>query len=507
MSFDRSELSHNGVIVKTSFCFTDPISVRGKAFQLIRAISLIFIPLVGMAIYATIMFSSSVTSVSEMNDVKKQIVHAQEIGDLIHALQLERAKVVFAIQMKTMFLLKTSFDETDEKSKMLRHWPYCDYKSNVDLLMHFDEHRDEMLNTSGSTFTEIAFYGRLNKYFITCLIESTNQISIGHLWRHFVAYKMLLRAKENIGIVLSYGIVYYVNGNLSEENYNILQRNDALAFDHIETFQQYSDSQPSGNTSTSRTVLEDVEVFRQGYQTNTFSNPSANKGSEFYSVMLKYLEILVEAKSEVMEHILIQNQQRTDQSVSALIIASISFVFVIIMAPVLFCLTYRMTTSIQNYAMEASMKSRQLRLEKQRADDLLYQMMPRSVAQQLKLNKTVNAEYYENVTVYFSDIVGFTTLCASCSPLEVVAFLNKLYHFFDDCLDLYDVYKVETIGDAYMVVSGLPQRNGITHVSEVAVMAVELLLGVRDFQIPHLPDRCLQLRIGIHTGEVIIIYR
>lgn len=76
------------------------------------------------------------------------------------------------------------------------------------------------------------------------------------------------------------------------------------------------------------------------------------------------------------------------------------------------------------------------------------------------MNNAVTAEWFEAVTIYFSDIVGFTTMAARNSPNHVVDMLNSLYKVFDSTTHDYQVYKVETIGDAYMAVSGLPVRNG-----------------------------------------------
>ncbi|CAG9782639.1 unnamed protein product [Diatraea saccharalis] len=202
-------------------------------------------------------------------------------------------------------------------------------------------------------------------------------------------------------------------------------------------------------------------------------------------------------------------------------------------------------------------RTEQLDMEKKKTEQLLNRMLPRSVAERLMLGSRVEPEEFEEVSIYFSDIVGFTALAARSTPVQVqrgtrppgaarrpnntyytdigahydgilrnstpkkiecypysgtsnnsnvegfgfqvVDLLNDLYTTFDAAIEQYKVYKVETIGDAYMVVGGLPARSR-DHAESVATMALHLLHLAGRFRVRHLPDTPLHLRIGLHSG-------
>ncbi|XP_051781077.1 retinal guanylyl cyclase 2-like isoform X2 [Erpetoichthys calabaricus] len=148
-------------------------------------------------------------------------------------------------------------------------------------------------------------------------------------------------------------------------------------------------------------------------------------------------------------------------------------------------------------------RTEELEIEKQKTDRLLTQMLPPSVAEALKTGAPVEPEYFDEVTIYFSDIVGFTTISAISEPIEVVDLLNDLYTLFDAIIGSHDVYKVETIGDAYMVASGLPKKNGNRHAAEISNMSLDILSCIGAFKMRHMPEVKVKIRIGLHSGPCV----
>ncbi|CAJ0577801.1 unnamed protein product, partial [Mesorhabditis spiculigera] len=138
----------------------------------------------------------------------------------------------------------------------------------------------------------------------------------------------------------------------------------------------------------------------------------------------------------------------------------------------------------------------------QKADRLLSQLLPKYVAAELKAGRGVPPKSYATATVLFSDVVGFTKMCSSSTPLEVVNMLNSVYSGFDAVINKHEAYKVETIGDAYMVVSGVPEENGKRHIAHIADISLEIMKFLADYEVPHRKGQRLRCRLGFHTGSV-----
>ncbi|XP_033216958.1 head-specific guanylate cyclase [Belonocnema kinseyi] len=138
--------------------------------------------------------------------------------------------------------------------------------------------------------------------------------------------------------------------------------------------------------------------------------------------------------------------------------------------------------------------------EREKNVSLLHLIFPPDIAKRLWLGETIEAKIYADVTMLFSDIVGFTAICSTATPMMVINMLQNLYEQFDIYCGQLDVYKVETIGDAYCVACGL-HKNTSTHAQQIGWMALKMIQTCSQH---HTHDgKPIKMRIGIHTGMVL----
>ena len=152
------------------------------------------------------------------------------------------------------------------------------------------------------------------------------------------------------------------------------------------------------------------------------------------------------------------------------------------------------------YSEAARKAEAKLELEQQKSERLLLNILPASIAERLKERNSVIADHFESTTVMFSDIVGFTALSETMSPAELVDRLNGIFSAFDDLADRYGLEKIKTIGDAYMVAGGFPERRD-GHVNDVCAMALDMLAALEACN--RVAGQALDIRIGIHTGPAV----
>jgi PAS domain S-box-containing protein len=141
-----------------------------------------------------------------------------------------------------------------------------------------------------------------------------------------------------------------------------------------------------------------------------------------------------------------------------------------------------------------------LRHARKRAELLLLNILPQPVAERLKRGEHTIAESFEEVSVLFADLVDFTKFSTQTSPTELVEILNTIFSKFDQLAERHGLEKIKTIGDAYMVVAGLPTPRP-DHAQAIAQMALDMKAAIAEFNAE--TDRSFNIRIGINSGPVV----
>jgi class 3 adenylate cyclase len=174
-------------------------------------------------------------------------------------------------------------------------------------------------------------------------------------------------------------------------------------------------------------------------------------------------------------------------------------IFILVGAFLMLRINKTLTESNLDLEIKVNHRTKELELQKERTERLMMNILPQSIADKLKSGETVT-ESYSNVTILFSDIVGFTKMSLGKDPEEIVFLLNDLFKRFDIRALSLGLEKIKTIGDAYMVVGGLPIENN-DHAILITKMALGMYEDLEAFNKEHRLE--FQMRIGINSGPVV----
>ncbi|XP_050079437.1 uncharacterized protein LOC126567249 [Anopheles maculipalpis] len=491
-------------------CFKfNPSSRNARKLFMTHMLIVLLIPIASVVMQNMILLQQHVKSYSETVLADEEMGLTINITRLLNVIQHERMSLVFyMLTGNNRSQVERSVENTNDALGHLRedlNYLLPAGIANQTLIAEMSKARKVMLGVNApenETFTGLDYfepYNALNRYVISQIVRSTGSSISSTVWRQFVVYKNLIEAIESINIAAILVLQFMRNGYLGLADYAQFVRRDAAAMDYIASAQ---------NFMTSLNIISGAEFqVMQYWRNQVLINMSAayrrDALMEYYhsvTTILKNLQMVqdqiqTDVKATILEEI---HSARKHQSISIGLV-----VVIFIISPILVLMIRVATSTIQNYSTKLMARTMELRMEKGKSDRLLYQMLPPAVVKQLKQQRQVPAETFDAVTIFFSDIVGFTDISASSSAMEVVIMLNTLYRLFDSIILKYDVYKVETIGDAYMVVSGLPQRNGNRHAGEIAMMSLDLVCGISGFTIPHMNNRTLEIRVGINTGPCV----
>ncbi len=284
-----------------------------------------------------------------------------------------------------------------------------------------------------------------------------------------------------------------LNGQIDQiksEKDNLEQTNQKLAFSNQQKNQQLSRINEELDTITK----EKAKVEEKVKTTQEELEAQEKKINEMTEAQAKAALVISEEKNKRME---IEQESLKIKNRNQLLIGGVAI------ALLLALLIYGRYWASRRAKRVLEEKNRQIEYERERSDDLLRNILPAAIAEELKEKGKASARNYKEATVLFSDFKNFTKISEKLTPSELVLELDKCFKAFDFIIDQYpDIEKIKTIGDAYMCASGLSKRKTLpTNMVRAALeMQEHLEQYKRDRMRAGKPY--FEARIGIHTGPV-----
>ena len=370
------------------------------------------------------------------------------------------------IRPETKTFLTNRYMETDEQLANLPGWP-ADldvyerryFQSKRSFQNYLTRHRNELELLNQTLYDEILFYSGSIKVFVRWLYDAIKESEYGTIWKTLVAYQKVVVAKEDIGVERALGSAYFsLGGFVSQtiyewynEKLHVYRANIRSAVRYSALVKPIADARIS---SGGKNLTDMIESFRNTIQKRMLSKPSLRAATWYFDNMTSYIDLLFLVQSDLAKGIISTLDDSAADVATGVAVSSVIILIVVVMCPVLVKTVRSLTNDIQRYALTLVDKTCELNQERAQIDVLLYQMLPRQAADEWKQHRELAAHYYKELTVLFSDVVGFGYVTNTCTPDQIVSVLNMIYSIFDTHLEKFEVYNVEAIVDSYMIASG-----------------------------------------------------
>lgn len=524
------------------------INLGTKVGQRLHTGHMLFLPLIPVFILLgqnASSFLRYVTQAHEILNVQTQITQAVDLALLVERLQDERAAVALNIFLNrtsgensiqelqkysrnemniTRFNLLTCFRETDQVLQSIEVWPQVPEVDFFDSKLKFQiKHsifRTKIREGEKGIMQVLDWYNKINSFMLDYISVSIKDSDLSNFYRLIIAFKNLQRSVEFSGKSGIFGIRYLSSGRLTRKMHHNFVRYEMLrkeylnqTFNFMSELQDIYDKHARGQNyeEAQRQITAREDYAQLGFDAvNTDAAFFDSKGKllpiamavDYFGQMLMYtrtvkaIVTLVSKDIEKFVQLELERFQAMRQLPLILVVGLSIFI------PIVAYVTLQATTSMFKFSDLYDERVETYQKEKKKTEKLLTDLLPRSVIRKMKRGEIPAPESFDCVSVFLCDIVAFTILSSESTAHQVVDMLNTLYNMFDERIDSYDVYKVETIGDAYMVAAGVPEHHE-HHASEISKMALDLLAKICTFEVVHKPGYRLRLRMGIHSGPAV----
>ena len=511
-----------------SVCGIAPTSRAGQRIYMFTMLSIPLIPIVSLIAQNIVLLSDILDRKNGLIEIGNSVLKSDETANLISSLQQERTASLMQIYLTNTSKFTTgSVDEldldylaqrlqTDEALGNITEWRDFPgetmFNSKLRLQIRLDDFRElqDKRNLSSREQNEklasdtLDFYTYTTRVLLNDLSNIITATNGSRTWRYLVTYKNILRAVESLGIEISYGIIFIGNGELSPDDYANYVESHKLTEEYMLQSQAFLSTFKSKISNIQNTERYTQYISRYNVLISPDKDVKGDLDQEIFNYFLNSFEIITMLREAVasarqnMNNLIEDEGQSVD---SEYVFGTTIICALCVMSPAIVILIRNAVNALQIFSESFKSKALQLKKEKNKADNLVYQMLPKSVADNLRQDKNTS-EMFDSATICFTEIDGFNVIARACAPMQLFDLLNTMYKTYDARIDNNDVYKVETINDTYMVASGLPERNGDRHAVEIANLCIELMFITPGIMILHNPSLRLKVKIGIHSGPV-----